>query len=234
MTVNIPVNLGPPAASAAGGGPLTLPLGIGGAVSKLASAVGSREARALRAVAAAAPIARPRRALEVAKEAREDPGASFGKAAEIDLKPVLEKVVQAQQDRSGAPTPTGIERAVAREVGADPVLVAAASSVVKGSDAAADASLYWVASVNLDLYERATRAAVRESLLDTIPPQQSQARLDEIEARVTSLDTAVAGIDTTVKTIDTTLKSIDTRVTDLNTRVERLEGGMQQTKSTRK
>jgi hypothetical protein len=210
MTVSIPVSLGPPAASVARRGAVTLPLGgVGGRL----GAVGRREARILRAVAAAAPIARPRRALEVAREVRDDPGASFDNVVVNELNPVLEKIAQAMQDRSGAPTPTDVERAVAREIGADPVLVAAASSVVKDSDPAADASLYWVASVNLDLHERATRAAVREKLLDTIPSEQSQARIDQVEAKVSGLDT---------------------RLTDLNTRVERLEGRTPPTKSTQK
>jgi hypothetical protein len=230
MSVNFPLSLGARPAPAAGGSTVALPIGLGGGrLGALARAVTARESPALRAVAAAAPIAQPQRALEVAKEARDNPEVTLGKLVDADLKPVLDKVIQAQRDRSGAPTPSGVERVVAREVGADPVLVAVASSVLRTNAQATDAALYWVALANLDLHERATRAAVRETLLDRIPvlptPSGGQPRPDDSDARMTAFEAALSGFDATVKSLDTAVKNLDARIADLTARVERLEGG---------
>ncbi|MGE5828270.1 MAG: hypothetical protein ACM30G_07880 [Micromonosporaceae bacterium] len=239
MSVNFPLSLGARPASRAGGSTVALPVNLGGP-GLLAPNVTARESRALPAVAAAAPIAQPQRALEVATQARENPGVTLSQLVEADLKPVLDAVIHAQSDRSGAPTPTEVERVVAREIGADPVLVAVASSVVRANTQAADAVLYWVASADLDLYERATRAAVRETLLAKIPvlttqaPSGGQPGPGDSGARMMALETAVDGLEATVKSVDSTVKNLNAQITDLTTRVERLEGGGPSSAKTKK
>jgi hypothetical protein len=196
VTVRIPLRLpGLPAAVAAPAqrSPVTLPIGIGGSFGGTTSTVGAREGQTLRAVAAAASLADVKRALEVAKEARDKPGDSIGNVDANSLLPVLNAVVRVREDRSRGSASTDHQKAVAQAIGADPELVAAAFPQVESNANATGSSLYWVASLDVELLDRAAKAAAREKLFDLIPDQQT--RLERLERRVDDLDSRVTNME---------------------------------------
>jgi len=194
MSIRIPLTSQPqPAVTAATAGGLRLGLPV--AIGASGATTSARELQALRAVAAAAALADPKKALEIVKVAKDTPGAPIGKVKIDDLAPVLQEVVHVQEDRSRAPSAGERQVAVARAIGADSALVAAAFSEVDGNAAATESSLNWVASVDPALLERAANAAARETLFDLIPSQQTrleriEKRLDGVEERVKKLEDA--------------------------------------------
>jgi hypothetical protein len=145
-----------------------------------AGSVSGRQLEVLRAVAAAAALADPTRALQKVKDVR-NPGAPVVGVDENDLAPVLDSVVRAQEDRSGA-AGDARQKEVAQRLGVDSRLVVAALAGIEGNNAALQASLNWVANENVALLERAAVAANRR--IHLIPDQQGrlQRLTDEVEA----------------------------------------------------
>lgn len=144
---------------------------------------------ALRAVAAAAASVAPGMAKLCAKVAKKEPHTAHGEyeAKANDLKPVLAAVVAARDSRSTV-APTDVGQAVARAVGANPPLVAAAAKAL-ATQAATEGALWWVATLDRGLLARAGEAATRATLL-TLPGPASQ--LDDVKAKVTQLEKDLA------------------------------------------
>ena len=154
-----------------------------------------RETSILRAVAAAAAIkgAQPARAL--AKKAKEDPGhgdLTFDQAQKDALKPVVAAVDRAMTNRAKAAVAESRHTAVARAIGADPVLVRAAEDAISavplnaGVNPALVAARRWVANTDVRLLEQVADAAAREDGVGIVG--DASTRLDQVDA-------AVAGID---------------------------------------
>jgi methyl-accepting chemotaxis protein len=191
---------------------LGLPIGVG-------SASGLQE-QVFRAVAAAVALADPQQAQQTVKDAR-NPAEDVGAVDRNDLTPVLTEVVRVREDRSRA-TVTDQHRQIAQAVGADPALVAAAFSKVNGA-ANANArrsGLNWIASVDVDLLERAARAASRR--FDLIPSPQS--RLEHLEDQVKGVDVRVGQVDARIGQVDARVDQVDGRVGQIDARVGEVDG----------
>jgi hypothetical protein len=188
MAVNIPLGLAAaPAAPVAPG--LNIPLGLGQTAAVVGEA-SQREVQVVRAVAAAAALAAPGKALQIAKAAKDDPAAFAEPAiAENLLSPILAAVDRAMADRQVDPPPTARQIAAARAVGADPVLVAAAQAALQaGPRDAAETAMIWVAAINPQRLEAAAGAGARRRQLELVPQPSQQRRLDQIEARLKALE----------------------------------------------
>ena len=220
MSIRIPLNLQPRVVSSATssrpGIRLNLPLRL---VSFLGTATTAeqereaqvpsspdqgRDAQVLRAVAAAASLSTPRRALELAQEARDNPenviAPTLTDEQKRGLNSMLLAVTRVQDDRSGAPIPNAAHQAVARAVGVDPVLVAAAHAEIERDDTVADPGLQWVASVNGELLDHAARAGAREKQLGLVPSQLS--RLDRLENDMADVKENVTQLDDRVQKLE--------------------------------
>jgi len=191
------------ATSVAGSGNALLPIGLGGGTGT--SAVEKRELEVLKAVAAAVAISDTADSLTTASEAQaadEDPGARFAGIVVADLRVVVDEVRRVQGDRKGAAGPDEEQRVVALAIGADPVLVAAASAKVADDNVSA-AGRDWVASIDPALLERAARAAARREFLNAGAAADSEvtlikSRLDAIERRLPAegqLQTIIAKLE---------------------------------------
>jgi hypothetical protein len=134
-----------------------------------------------------------------------------GKVGLEAMKPILQEVVRVQEDRSRAGAAGEKVTKVARAVKADAVLTAAALEALMKSKARAedktssaiDSSLYWVASVDLPLLERAASAA-RGRLVDLIPGREPDLKLEgkvqALEDRVRKLESGATTGPTPVST----------------------------------
>jgi hypothetical protein len=188
--LNIPLGFaaGPQAAPVASG--LNIPLGLGQTAALVGDA-SQREVQVVRAVAAAAALAAPGKALQIAKAAKDDPAAFAEPAAIAEnlLSPILAAVDRAMADRQVDPPPTARQIAAARAVGADPVLVAAAQAALQaGPRDAAETAMIWVAAINPQRLEAAAGAGARRRQLELVPQPSQQRRLDQIEARLKALE----------------------------------------------
>lgn len=202
MSVQIPLNGSAQTATAARG--VTIP--IGGSVQVPRVFGSSREEKVIRAVAAAAALADPAAALELARQAVNDPGTVAGNTVDRPtLDPVLQKVAAAV-DAPAAAQPTTEQRAAARAVNVDAALVAAAQSAVQaGGEAAATEAREWVADIEPVLLERAAQAGLRQRNIDFVPAKaaaslSTASRLDALELRVKALEQAQTGSGAASKT----------------------------------
>lgn len=201
------------ATSAAAGSTTFLPIGFGGTGT---GSVEKRELEVLKAVAVAVAIVDTAESLTAAAKAQaatEDPGVRFAGIVAANLRVVVDEVRRVQGDRKGAPGPDEEQRVVALAVGADPVLVAAASAKV-GDDNVSAAARDWVASIDPVLLERAARAAARREFLNPGAATDSEvavikSRLDAIEQRLPA--------EGQMNTIIATLESIESRLYTLET-----------------
>jgi methyl-accepting chemotaxis protein len=201
---------------------LALPFGVSGTT--------GRQAEVLRAVAAAAALADPTGALQKIKDTRNLEAPVAG-VVDADLAPVLDAVVRAQGDRSGA-AGDNRQQEVSLSVGVDSRLVLAALQVMKANANALTASLNWVATVDLALLERAAIAANRRS--DLIPSQAQPQRLnDEVTALKGRVDQVVADVNQinaninqlpgVLGRLNDRIDQLDARVGQIDDRVKRLE-----------
>ena len=181
-------------ADAAPGVRLALPFSVSGTT--------GRQAEVLRAVAAAAALADSTGALQKVKDTR-NPEVAVAAVVDADLEPVLDAVVRAQGDRSGA-AGDNRQQEVALSVGVDSRLVLAALKVMQADADALEASLNWVATVDLALLERAAIAANRRS--DLIPSQQAQPQ--RLNDQVTTLKGRVDQVAADVDQIDANIKEL--------------------------
>lgn len=140
----------------------------------------------LRAVAAAAAAAEPGRAKQFAKEATDEPGKAHDEYDENEARPVLLAVVVSRDSRS-TDAPKEVALAVARRVGANPPLVAAAAKALT-TDARITAALWWVATLDKELLARAGQAATRASLLKLPSPDSA---LDSVKEELADVRTAL-------------------------------------------
>jgi hypothetical protein len=155
--------------------------------------------------------------------------AAVGAVADDDLKPILDAVVLAQADRTGA-AGDNRQQEVASSVGVDSRLVVAAQRVMQANAEALAASRNWVAAIDLALLERAAIAAHRRS--DLIPGQQAQSqhlneqvtalktRVDEVAASVDEIKVGIGKFADEVRQLGA---SINERIDRLDERVKRLE-----------
>jgi hypothetical protein len=192
MSVQIPLNGASASASASGG--VAIPIGSTLQVPQVFGA--SREEKVVRAVAAAAALQDPAAALELAKQAINDPGAVAGNVIDRPtLDPVLQQVAAAV-DAPAAAQPTSEQRAAARAVNVDAALVAAAQSAVQaGGETAATEAREWVADIEPVLLERAAQAGLRQRNIDFVPARaavslSTSSRLDALDQRVKALEQA--------------------------------------------
>jgi hypothetical protein len=161
-----------------GGGPVTIPIGIGGAVAN----TNSRDQEMLRAVAAAATLGELAEVSHTIKVAK-DPGQDLDNFDPKDLKEVLTAVDSARSNRPGAAPPEREHTLVAQAVRADPVLVRAAFAVTNADKAKRTAALLWIAHTDVRLLEQAASAASAQGGLGLVagPPTQ----LGQLEMKVT-------------------------------------------------
>jgi BMFP domain-containing protein YqiC len=192
MSVQIPLNGSAQSATATRG--VTIP--IGGTLQAPRFFGSSREEKVVRAVAAAAALQDPAAALELAKQAVNDPGAVAGNVIDRPaLDPVLQTVAAAV-DSPAAAQPTSEQRAAARAVNVDAALVATAqSAVLAGGETAVTEAREWVADIEPVLLERAAQAGLRQRNIDFVPARaavsvSTSSRLDALEQRVKALEQA--------------------------------------------
>ncbi|MFG1934408.1 hypothetical protein ACGFK1_27765 [Mycobacterium sp. NPDC048908] len=203
MSVQIPLNGSAQSPTAARG--VTIPIGGAAQVPRFFGS--SREEKVVRAVAAAAALQDPAAALELAKQAVNDPG---GVAENVINRPALDPVLQAVAAAVDAPAavqPTSEQRAAARAVNVDAALVATAQLAVQaGGDTAATEAREWVADIEPVLLERAAKAGLRQRNIDFVPARaavslSTSSRLDSLEQRVKALEQAqTTGSGTASKT----------------------------------
>lgn len=219
MKVNFPlkVNLGGSQPDSGNRGvslklPVTLPY------SKLGGANVSRlQSRALRAIAAAVCVIDPGKALEIAREAEENPedviGATLDKSALDKLKELSAAISAAERNIDELPSPPDLVSVVARAVNADAKLAEAAISAMR-EDCDGDydskmfsAALNWVAAIDYRLLQNAPREGVRERLISILPETlEATAALEE---RVTELE---ASLKATGAALEKRLKMLESEV----------------------
>ncbi len=201
----------PASAGASQGLRLNLPLGLGGSAAALGR---TREENVLRAVAGASALSQPKRALELAQKAKDKPSEVIEGPSQDELEELkaslISPVTALLDSRDGAPAATKQHTAVARAVGADPVLVAAAHQVVKQDQALADAAARWVAAVDAELLDRAAKAGARETLLEAVPPRPGTT--GQISDQGKQLEVK---LDTVAKEIRSDIAALDSRVSAL-------------------
>jgi len=180
------MNISIPLSSNAAAGPLSpqvrigLPVSLGGTPGTLGA--GARETQVLRAVAAAAASANLKGTLEVLKTAKDTPADVIGGVDRAAVEPVLIQVTSVQQDRKKGGTADERTAAIARAIGADPQLAAAAREQIKAADGVlAKTCAYWVATVDAALLERAA-AAARAQEISAVPSPETQ--IARIEASI--------------------------------------------------
>ncbi|WP_148306598.1 hypothetical protein [Gemmatirosa kalamazoonensis] len=216
--MTIPIGGGSAGSGAAAG--INIPLGIG--VPALGTGASTRETQILRAVAAAAALEDPANALELARQARDDPGSVVAPtidAAKLAL--VVDAVDRRRTDGTGAPSITALHTAAAGAIGASAALVAAGDAVLADrTNGSLPQALAWVASIDATLLERAALAGERRRELDRIAAPAATVvndRIDQLETRVGTIDTRVTSLDTRVTNLDTRLTALEARVTALET-----------------
>lgn len=205
MSIAIPLSTASAATGARPGIRLALPFGAGAAAAS-ALVVSGPKSDALRAVAVAASVVALERALEVVKQARDNPATPVGNIDKGLLLPVFQAVQRVQEDRSSAPSADDTLAAVARAVGADAALAAAArASLDQGRNPGGkttptiDSCLNWVASVNVDLLDRCAQQ-VRARLIDVFPDQQT--RLKRVEDSVVTLTSDIGKLQARVAALE--------------------------------
>ena len=211
---SLAIRLGPQPAPAEGVG-IKIPLGL--AVGAGAPALQQRDQQILRAVGAAVALRDPRVALELAQKVRAenaDLATFFGTIDSAKLNPVLEEVARVQKDRSGAGTPSEEERLLAAAVGADPVLVAAASARLKGDDDAVRAAGLWVGIADSNLLGTAAAVGARRSALSRILSTSTSASIAQLENKVDK------GFKEVNERIDKVNTKIDNSVRDISAKID--------------
>lgn len=181
----------------------------------------SREEQVFRAVVAACALSRPKRALELATMAKDDPIEVIEPTLDEDkLGNLINPVAGFIDDRSGAPQPNNKQRAVASAVGADRVLVATAHKVIERTgdattdaekDAICEQGLLWAAAINAELLDRAARAASRVTQFGRVPSKTVQtAQLnDQIKAVEAKVDTTASEIRKDIETIEQRVQALE-------------------------
>ncbi|MDP1913222.1 hypothetical protein [Brevundimonas sp.] len=205
MSIAIPLSTASTAAGARPGIRLALPFGAGAAAAS-ALVVSGPKSDALRAVAVAASVIALERALDVVKQARDDPATPVGNIDKDLLLPVFQAVQRVQEDRTSGPSADDTLAAVARAVGADAALAAAARAALDQgrnpgdkTTPTIDSCLNWVASVNVDLLDRCAQQ-VRARLIDVFPDQQT--RLKRVEDSVVTLTSDIGKLQARVAALE--------------------------------
>lgn len=205
---SLAIRLGPPPAPSEGVG-VKIPLGL--AVG--APALQQRDQQILGAVGAAVALRDPKVALELAQKVRAedaDLAKLFGTIDVAKLNPVLEEVARVQRDRSGAEVPSDEERLLADAVGADPVLVAAASARLKGDDEAVRAAGLWVGIADSNLLGTAAAVGARRSALSRILTSSTSESVAQLEDKV----------DKGLKEVNDKIDAISVKIGELSTRID--------------
>lgn len=189
----------------------------------------------LRAVAAAAASKEPGKARQFAKEAIDEPGKPYAEydtaAAKAAAEPVFLAVIEARDSRS-TKAPDDVGQAVARAVGANPPLVAAAQdALVPG--AGRDACLWWVAMLDKELLAKAGEAAIRATVLKLPSPASKldaiKAEVAQVKAALVALDPVVTGLKTKldnkvdVDAFSNTVRAADEKFAQIDSRIHKLE-----------
>lgn len=186
MSVQVPLRLAAGPAPVARGAALRFPaLSLGGGV-----ASDERENRVLRAIAAAATLKAPKKALALVQSAKDDPASVIVEDIDAKVVAVIDAVTNAADVAPSNVTPDATHRAVAAAVGADPILVKVASD--KLADDAVDAVRCWVGSLDVTLLERGGRAAVRVKLLKLPSAPQSA---DTVKTEISTLKDRVLKLE---------------------------------------
>jgi hypothetical protein len=202
MAVKIALGPRPQPASGTSAPPgirLNLPIRLGsGAPSTLTD---GRKTAVLNAVAAAVALKMPGNALETAKDIRDEPQKAipswWDKDLPADLSDLLDHVNTYQADRTNAPTASTLQQAVAREVDADPVLVAAAAEFLDDKENAVSDATAWVAMIDSQVLDRAARAAAKARGFSYVP--SPIVLVEDLGKRVQKLETDVVDIKRRLK-----------------------------------
>lgn len=190
MSLSIPLRVGADGGTGGTlpGARLAVPPVLGPGLTSTGTALHRRAAEQLRAAAAAVAVTHPKQALKLVKDAREKPDEVILDDNGDPLKKLLTAISDVQDDRSKAPKPDELELTVARAVGADSVHVAAATATIdkeNPDDPVSTSGRHWVVSLDVNLLERAVRAAVRARALRHVPDQST--RLSRLEAETKKL-----------------------------------------------